>query len=227
MSFIADNIARIREDIDAACRRSGRDAAEVRLIAVSKTKPASMIREAASAGITDIGENYVQEAEAKFTELDGVQVCRHMIGHLQRNKARRALELFDWIQTVDSLKLAGHLGVMAAERGRPVDILAEVNIGEEKEKSGFLPRDLEEAIRAMADMKGLSLRGLMIIPPEGTPEESRRFFRCLRRLCREITGNTGIDLPELSMGMSHDYITAVEEGATMIRVGRAIFGERR
>ena len=190
----------------------------MRLIAVSKTKPAEAVRAAIAAGVRDIGENYVQEAMAKRAAA-GDGAAWHLIGHLQRNKASRALETFDVIHTIDSLTLGEAVARLAAGRGRPARVLIEVNSGGEASKSGVSPDELPDLLARLRDPQ-LSVEGLMTIPPPGPPESARPYFRQLRAL-RDAAG-----LRELSMGMSDDFEIAIEEGATMVRVGRAIFGAR-
>lgn len=216
---VAANVARIRDRIAAAARRAGRDPAAVRLIAVSKTKSAAMIDEAIEAGITDIGENYVQEAAAKRPLVRGAARW-HLIGHLQRNKAAKALGLFDVVHTLDRIELARAIDRHAAAAGRIVPAFVEVNIGREPGKSGVLEEQLEPLIAAIRGLPAIRLEGLMAIPPAGDVESVRPYFRQMREL-RDRFG-----LEELSMGMSGDFEAAIEEGATYVRIGRAIFGER-
>jgi hypothetical protein len=215
---IAANIAAVRARIAAAAARADRDAASVRLIAVAKTKPAEAVRAAVAAGVRDIGENYVQEALAKRAAVGGA-VRWHLIGHLQRNKAARALEIFDLIHSVDNAALGAALARHAAARGMRARVLVEVNVGGEASKSGVPPAALPALLERLRDPQ-LSVEGLMTVPPPGPPEDVRRHFRRLRAL-RDAAG-----LRELSMGMTDDFEVAVEEGATMVRIGRAIFGER-
>jgi pyridoxal phosphate enzyme (YggS family) len=190
----------------------------VRLIAVSKTKPAELVRAAVAAGVDDIGENYLQEALAKHAAVGGA-VRWHLIGHLQRNKAARALELFDLIHSIDSAALGEAVARHAAARGTPARVLVEVNVGGEASKHGVAPHRLPELLERLRDPH-LSVEGLMTVPPPGPAEVARGYFRQLRAL-RDAAG-----LRELSMGMSDDFEIAIEEGATMVRVGRAIFGAR-
>jgi len=216
---IRDNVAEVRARIDAACARSGRDAGEVTLVAVSKTFPASYVEEAIAAGITDVGENRVQEARDKKPSVAS-SARWHLIGHLQSNKAKDAVRLFDAIDSVDSLPLAEKLARAAEGAGKRQDVLLEVNIGREEQKSGALPEEVDALVAAIGGLPALHLRGLMSIPPVGTAEETRRWFRELRALRERHR------LEQLSMGMSEDFETAIEEGSTMVRVGRAIFGAR-
>jgi len=218
MIDVAGNLAAVRARIAAAAARAGRDAAAVRLVAVSKTQPAERVRAAVAAGVRDIGENYVQEAATKRAAVGG-DVRWHLIGHLQRNKAARALELFDLIHSVDSVALAEALARHAAARGAPARALVEVNVGGEASKSGVAPEALPALLERLRD-PSLVIEGLMAVPPPGSPDEVRDHFRRLRAL-RDAAG-----LRELSMGMTDDFEVAIEEGATMVRIGRAIFGAR-
>jgi len=215
---VAANLDAVRRRIAAAAARAGRAAADVRLIAVAKTQSAELIRAAVAAGARDIGENYVQEALAKRSAVGG-EVRWHLIGHLQRNKAGRALDAFELIHGVDSLALAEALAQHASARGRRARVLIEVNVGGETSKHGVAPDDLPALLERLRD-PFLSIEGLMTIPPPVSTEQARQCFRRLRAL-RDAAG-----LRELSMGMTDDFEVAIEEGATMVRVGRAIFGER-
>jgi pyridoxal phosphate enzyme (YggS family) len=213
---IRDDLLTVERRIAGACARAGRRRDEVTLVAVSKTKPAAMIDEAIAAGVTEVGENRVQEARDKKPVVRG-SARWHLIGHLQSNKAKDAVRLFDVIQTIDGVELAEKVARAAASAGKVQEVLIEVNIGNEPQKSGASPADVERLARSVGSIDALRLRGLMAIPPA---EDARRWFRDLRAL-RDAAG-----LPELSMGMTEDFETAIEEGATIIRVGRAIFGER-
>ena len=213
--------------MDSAARRTGRDAGTVTLIAVTKTVSALNIRRARDAGIEVFGENRVQEAEPKIGEVD--HVSWHFIGHLQRNKARRAAELFDMIHSIDSERLAELLDRLGRERCRPVRALIEVNVAGEGSKSGVAPAQVLPLVDTLAGREGLQILGLMTVPPYAAdPEASRPHFRALGRLAASIDarGLPGITMRHLSMGMSADFEVAIEEGATMVRVGSAIFGER-
>ena len=219
MSTIAARLADVRGRIDAACTAAGRDPAEVTLVAVSKKHPAAAIREAYAAGQRDFGENYAQELRDKMRELDDLPDIRwHAIGHLQANKAKyvagKAL-----VHTLDRADLAQEL---VRRAGGPVACLVEVNVADEPQKSGVSPDDLPERLAELRAVAGLELRGLMCIPPDADdPEDTRRWFRRLREL-----RDTLLPGGALSMGMSHDYAVAIEEGATLVRVGTAIFGAR-
>jgi pyridoxal phosphate enzyme (YggS family) len=218
VSTIAERIALVRERVARAAERAGRSPAEVTIVAVSKTFPTQAIEEAAAAGIVHIGENRVQEAAAKITSLRHLPVTWHMLGHLQTNKAKTALELFDIIQSVDSLRLAEAL---SRRTERAIPVLLEVNVAGEASKFGLSPQDVPQTAEAVARLPHLDLRGLMTIAPwVSDPEEVRPVFREMRRL-RDALG-----LAELSMGMTDDFEVAIEEGATIVRIGRAIFGER-
>ncbi len=216
---IRENLAAVEQRIRAACARAGRQRGDVTLVAVSKTFPASYVEEAIAAGATDIGENRVQEARDKKPQVRGAARW-HLIGHLQSNKAKDAVRLFDVVETVDSTELAGKLARAAEVARKAQDVLLEVNIGNEPQKSGIVPADLERIAAEVRAFAPLRLVGLMAIPPHGTPEETRAYFRKLRAM-RDALG-----LQHLSMGMSEDFEAAIEEGSTMVRVGRAIFGER-
>jgi len=216
---IRDNLIAVERRIVGACVRAGRKREEVTLVAVSKTKPAEMIDEAIAAGVTDLGENRVQEGRDKRPVVRG-RARWHLIGHLQSNKAKDAVRLFEVIQTVDSVALAEKIARAASSAGKVQDVLLEVNIGNEPQKSGATPADVAALAKGVSAFDALRLRGLMAIPPAGEPEETRRWFRELRAM-RDTLG-----LQELSMGMTDDFEVAIEEGATIVRVGRAIFGER-
>ena len=216
---IRENVAAVEERIALACARSGRTRGEVTLVAVSKTFPASFIDEAIDAGITEVGENRVQEAREKKPLVRGAARW-HLIGHLQTNKARDAVRLFDVIQAVDSLDLAEKLARAAEAHGKRQEVMLQVNIGDEPQKSGIERAEVEAVARQAAALASLRVIGLMALPPIGTPEESRPYFRELRSM-RDALG-----LEHLSMGMSEDFEAAIEEGSTIVRVGRAIFGSR-
>jgi pyridoxal phosphate enzyme (YggS family) len=218
--------------IEAAARRAGRAPEEVKLVTVSKTHPAALVREAASAGLRDFGENRVQEAGEKIDALkpEAPGLRWHLIGHLQPNKARRAARLFDLIHTVDSAALVGRLERICAEEGRDsLDVLVQVDLAGEETKSGASEDELPAVFESLKGCERVRCRGLMILPPFFEDAgRVRPFFRRLRGLRDELRGRGafGGGEGELSMGMSHDYEVAVEEGATLVRVGTAIFGER-
>ena len=223
MNNIADNLRSVRERIEAAAVKVGRDPAEVKVVAVSKTHPADALRQVIIAGCGLLGENKVQEAEGKIAELGREAAEWHLIGHLQSNKARKAVQLFDVIHTVDSVEIAERLDRICGEAGRDsLRILVQVDIAAEETKSGIAENDLTELSDFLQTCRHLKFEGLMIIPPYfADPEETRPFFRRLR----EIRDNV-IPGGALSMGMSHDFEVAIEEGATIVRVGTAIFGQR-
>ena len=224
---VRENLGRVKERLEAAARRARREPDEVTLIGITKTMPVEKVREAVAAGLTHLGENRVQEASDKIPGLEAAPgLTWHLVGHLQSNKSRRAVELFDCIQSVDSAKLAGLVDRAAADLGKRRDILLQVDLGNEPTKFGLDPGKLEELAREAVALGHVRLRGLMTIPPQfDDPEGSRPFFRELRGI-RDRLAARGCDLPDLSMGMTNDFEVAVEEGATMVRVGRAIFGER-
>jgi len=226
MSFIAQNLAEVRATIAAACRKAGRDPAEVRLVAVSKTVAAERVREAIDAGQDLFGENYLQEARDKITVL-GRQLSWHLVGHLQTNKAKPAVELFDLIHAVDRLKLARALSAAAAALPKIQDVLIQVNQAGEESKSGVAPEVAAALLKDITQLPHLRVRGLMTMPPWfADPEAVRPYFKALRELRDRLQDASGLALPELSMGMSGDFAVAVEEGATLVRVGTAIFGHR-
>jgi PLP dependent protein len=225
---IAENVVRVRERMEAAARRAGRDPGSVKLVAVSKTVDAGRVRQALEAGVNLLGENYVQEAQRKIEEL-GRGAGWHFIGHLQSNKARVAVGLFDWVHSVDSLRLAEELSRAAQQQNRVLPVLLQVNLGKEATKFGAQEEEVFRLLEKMASLPGISVKGLMTLPPYGEdPEESRPYFRALRALLEAVSrrGISGVLLEELSMGMSDDFEVAVEEGATLVRVGTAIFGPR-
>ncbi|HEV7426814.1 MAG TPA: YggS family pyridoxal phosphate-dependent enzyme [Thermoanaerobaculia bacterium] len=216
---IRENVAAIEARIARACERAGRSRDEVTLVAVSKTFPADFVDEAIEAGIGEVGENRVQEAREKKPLVRG-SARWHLIGHLQSNKAKDAVKLFNVIEAVDSLDLAEKLARAAEAYGKRLEVMLQVNIGDEPQKSGIARGDVEAIAKNAASMPSLHVIGLMAIPPIGTPEESRPYFRELRSM-RDALG-----VRHLSMGMSEDFETAIEEGSTIVRVGRAIFGSR-
>ena len=227
---LAARLAAVRARIATATERCGRGADEVTLIAISKTHPASAVTSLIDLGALDIGENRVQEAEGKIAEVGGGQVRWHLVGHLQANKARRAVSLFDVIHSLDSVDLAQRLDRICIEEGREsLSVLVQVDLGQEETKSGIDESELTHLVETLGPLSRLKLIGLMTLPPYfDNPEHSRPFFRRLRELRDELAGR-GVfpgGRGELSMGMTHDFEVAIEEGATMIRVGTAIFGER-
>ena len=229
---IANNIARVREQIDAAARRAERDAREVSLMAVTKTVSPERIREAYEAGIRLFGENRVQEFAGKAavrSDLKGAEW--RMIGHLQSNKSRSAAELFQGVDSVDSLRLLRRLNSAAEELGKKLPVLIEINIGGEAAKSGVAAdsAELEQTLTSAPQCEFLEIQGLMTVPPYSEdPEQSRTYFRKIRQLRDQIAARKldAISMQTLSMGMSHDFEVAIEEGSTCVRIGTAIFGER-
>ncbi|HOF89238.1 MAG TPA: YggS family pyridoxal phosphate-dependent enzyme [Armatimonadota bacterium] len=235
MKKISARLAAVRAEMADAARRAGRRPEDVRLVAVTKTHPPAVVAAAVAAGVTAIGENYLQEADEKFTALGwpdaggGAPAARHFIGHLQANKARKAARWFEYIETVDSAALAARLDRLAEEQGRRLDILLQINISGEDEKSGISPHNVEGVLATLAKLAHIQVRGLMTIGrfvPD--PEAARAEFRALRELrdaLRAVAPPT-VELEELSMGMSHDFAVAIEEGATIVRVGSRLFGPR-
>ncbi len=225
---IQENLRQIRSRIAAACARAARDPAGVRLVAVSKTKPAALVEAAAAAGQRLFGESYVQEFTAKAEQVK-TPVEWHFIGALQSNKVKYLGGRVDLIHSVDRLSLAREIDRQWGRLGRPANILLQLNLGEEASKAGAEASALVDLVRQTATLPHLRLRGLMALPPYcEDPEAVRPFFRRLRELAGEIDrlGLPGVEMRELSMGMSHDFEVAIEEGATLVRVGTAIFGER-
>jgi len=231
---LAARFAAVQARINAAATRSGRSPGEVALIAISKTHPASLIRELIELGATDLGENRVQEAEDKIPAVGQTNVRWHLVGHLQANKARRALSLFDVIHSLDSIDLARRLDRLCIEVGRQsLPLLIQVDLGHEETKTGINEQELPRLVETLQQLERLELIGLMTLPPFfDDPEQARPFFRRLRELRDELARNGAFGgvgsgrNGELSMGMTHDFEVAIEEGATMVRVGTAIFGER-
>lgn len=236
-AHIAHNLARIDAQIQAACLRAGRDAAGLVLVVVSKQQSIEAIRAAWSAGVRHFGENRIEEAAPKISQLreDATFTATwHMIGHIQSRKAKLVVPLFDVVHSVDSLKVATRLSVAALEQGRRLPVMLEMNVSGEAQKDGFAAARWQEnraerealwdAVRQIARMPGLNLRGLMTMAPfVDDAEEARPTFQRLRQLRDELADTLALDLPELSMGMTNDYPIAVEEGATLLRIGRAVF----
>ena len=223
-SEIAERLAIVRARIADAARRSGRAENSVTLVLASKTQPAEAVHAAYDAGARDFGENYVQEAALKLAAVGKLDGARwHLIGHLQTNKAKLAVSIFDLIQSVDSARMVS--AIAKAHPASPVRALIEVNLGAEATKTGVAPDAVEALIEAARDR--VEIIGLMTIPPPGaTPAASRRYFAQLRGMRDRLAAHSGLALSELSMGMTDDFEIAIEEGATMVRVGRAVFGER-
>jgi len=216
---IKENVKRLLDELPAG----------VTLVAAAKTRTPGQVLQAVDAGITIIGENYVQEALAAFAVV-GSRASWHMIGHLQRNKVKQAVEIFDAIETVDSLRLASEIDKRCARIGRTMPVLIEINSGRESQKAGVLPEDAEDLLRGLASFKRVKVEGLMTMGPQsGDPEDARPYFEETKRLFDEMKGLqlTNIEMRHLSMGMSNSYRVAIEEGADMIRVGTGIFGLRQ
>ncbi len=227
---LSARLTAVRERIAVAAKACGREADEVKLIAISKTHPASVIRTLIELGATDLGENRVQEAEGKITEIGRERVRWHLVGHLQANKARRAVDLFEVIHSLDSMDLARRLDRLCGEMGREkLQVLIQVDLGHEETKSGIDESELNHMVDSLQSLTHLELIGLMTLPPFfDDTEQSRPFFRRLCELRDELgsRGAFGSRRGELSMGMTHDFEVAIQEGATMVRIGTAIFGER-
>lgn len=225
---VGDNLRRIRERIAQACGRARRDPASVRVVAVTKTHPADLVEAAIAAGADAIGENRVQEAAEK-RPLVAATIPWHLVGPLQRNKAKLALDLFDLVETVDRPELADRLQMLLAPADRILPVYVEVNVGRETQKSGVMPADAASLVdHVLARCPHLRISGLMTVPPyDPDPERSRPHFASLRGLAAELAARFSFPALELSMGMSEDFEVAVEEGATWVRLGRVLFGERR
>ena len=229
-SSLSERVEEVRDGIRAAALRSGRSPEEITLVAVSKTRPAEAVRVAIAAGLDNFGENRVQEAESKIPEVGRTAARWHLIGHLQSNKARRAVELFDCIHSLDSADLAKRLNRICEELDRPeLPVLIQIDLGQEATKTGIDENGARELVTVLRESPRLRLAGLMTLPPFfDEAEKVRPYFRRLRELRDELKaqGAFGDHPGELSMGMTHDYEVAIQEGATMVRVGTAIFGER-
>jgi pyridoxal phosphate enzyme (YggS family) len=226
MSSITENLDRVREQIAAAAAKASRSANDVELVAISKAHPVEMVREAIEAGQSLFGESRVQEARTKIPDLPS-NIRWHFVGHLQKNKVRQALPLFEMIHSVDSLALAQDINRIAEEEGSFPRVLLEVNVAGEGSKFGFSSDQLRQQIGALLALPRLSIEGLMCIPPLVTEsEDSRKFFVEVRELRDSLEKEFSLKLPQLSMGMTQDFSIGIEEGATLVRVGTAIFGER-
>lgn len=226
--MLNEQVKEVQTQIQAACARSGRNPAEVTLVAVSKTKPVEMLQEVYDTGVRVFGENYVQELVDKIPALPQ-DIQWHMIGHLQRNKVKYIVGQVAMIHSVDSLRLAEEISKEACKKNICVDILVEINVAMEESKFGIPMEDAACVIQKMAVLPGIRIRGLMTSAPfVENPEENRKYFRQLRQLCVDINDKNidNVHMDVLSMGMTNDYVVAVEEGATMVRVGTAIFGAR-
>ena len=223
---LAENLNSLQQRIAAACQRAGRDPSSVTLMAVTKTHPPEAVQAAANLGLVFVGENKVQEAKAKIPLCPG-KLRWHFIGHLQSNKARDAVELFEMIQSVDSLALAQELNKRCEQAGKRMPILLEVNLAGEASKFGYAPERLLAELNELNALPRLEVHGLMTVPPwKPDVEQVRPFFRAARELKQRCEEILGAPLPQLSMGMSGDFEVAIEEGATIVRIGTALFGER-
>jgi pyridoxal phosphate enzyme (YggS family) len=224
---LIENLEIIQQRITAACARSGREPGSVTLLAVTKSQPPEVVREAADCGQMLFGENKVQEAKAKIPSCPA-RVRWHFIGHLQSNKCRDAVELFEMIQSVDSLPLAQEINQRAEQAARTMPVLLEINVAGEASKFGYTPDQLLAELKAISALPRIEFQGLMTVPPwSPEPEKSRPHFRRLRELKQSCEQALGVSLPHLSMGMSGDFEVAIEEGATLVRIGTALFGPRR
>ena len=226
---LGERFANVRTRIGAAAARCKRSPEEITLIAISKTHPAAMVRELIELGAADLGENRVQEAEGKITQVGRTSARWHLVGHLQTNKARKALKLFDIIHSLNSVDLAERLQRLCVEEGRKLSVLIQVDLAHEVTKSGIVEDALPQLVQTLTQCDRLKLVGLMTLPPFfENSEDARPFFQRLRKLRDELgsAGSFGNQEGELSMGMTHDFEVAIEEGATMVRIGTAIFGER-
>lgn len=226
---IKNNIDNIRQKIGQAAQGCGRSPQEITLIGVSKRKPAVLIQNAIDAGHRDFGENYIQEAIEKIDELGKENACWHFIGHLQSNKAKFAVKYFDLIHTVDKVKLAREINKQAAKINKVQDILLQINIAQEETKSGASAAQVIDIVREISQFDHISLKGLMCMPPFfDDPEQAREYFKAVKQISLDIQKEDldNVSMTHLSMGMSNDFAVAVEEGATMVRVGTAIFGSR-
>jgi pyridoxal phosphate enzyme (YggS family) len=223
---IRDNLQLVQERIEKAAQRAGRKPEEIILVAVTKTVEVPRIWEAISAGVQHIGENRVQEAQEKIKDI-GNKVTWHMIGHLQTNKVKQALDLFQLIHSVDSLKLARELSKRAEAKNQTVDILIQINLAHEETKFGFPVEKIQENVQEIAALPRLAIKGLMTIPPLAeNPEHTRPYFKKLREISEELRKIPQVEMKFLSMGMTNDFEVAIEEGANMVRIGTAIFGPR-
>ena len=220
----------VKDRIQTAARACGRNPGTIRLVAVSKTVPTAMVRQAIQAGVTILGENYIQEARTKFNDLATYPVSWHFIGHLQSNKAKYAVRLFDLIHSVDTLKLARELDKQSRKINKIQEILIQVNISKEASKSGVNAKDTLSLLKDISRLENLSVKGLMTMPPYfNAPEKVRPYFTALRNLRDRLEqqGLLNVGLDELSMGMTGDFEVAIQEGATLVRIGTAIFGDRQ
>jgi len=229
MDSLEKNIFDINERIKRACEKINSNPEDIKLVTVSKNFPANIVQKAVDKGIKLLGENRVQEVQAKKPLITG-DVEWHLIGHLQRNKVRHAVELFSMIQSVDSERLAKEISRRAGQLEKTMDVLVQINIGSEESKYGINTEDAEEFVKSISQLPNLKIKGLMAIAPyKQNPEEVRPYFRCMRDVFEKLGRLTieNVEMKYLSMGMSHDFEIAIEEGSNMIRVGTSIFGARR
>ena len=225
---IAKNLSAVTQRISTAAQACGRDPESVRLVAATKSQPAALVRQALEAGVAIVGENYIQEAQTKFEILSDPFIRWHLIGRLQSNKSKYAVRMFDLIHSVDSVKLAAELDKQARKAGKTQPILIQVNISRESSKAGIGQEQTLDLFRTIAGFSNIRVQGLMTMPPFfDAPERARPYFAALRRLRDEVRHALGIPLDDLSMGMTGDFEVAIQEGATLVRIGTAIFGDRR
>jgi pyridoxal phosphate enzyme (YggS family) len=225
---IAKNLSAVIQRISTAAQACGRDPESVRLVAATKSQPAALVRQALEAGVAIVGENYIQEAQTKFEILSDPFIRWHLIGRLQSNKSKYAVRMFDLIHSVDSVKLAAELDKQARKAGKTQPILIQVNISRESSKAGIGQEQTLDLFRTIAGFSNIRVQGLMTMPPFfDAPERARPYFAALRRLRDEVRHALGIPLDDLSMGMTGDFEVAIQEGATLVRIGTAIFGDRR
>ncbi|MEW5974693.1 MAG: YggS family pyridoxal phosphate-dependent enzyme [Acidobacteriota bacterium] len=228
-SEVGIRVRQVGEMIARSAEKVRRDPHSVQLVAVCKTVEVTRIRLALEAGVNSLGENRVQEGQAKRPELKGYAFQYHLIGPLQRNKVNKALDVFDWVETVDSIELARKLDVACRNQAKILPILVQVKLAEEPTKAGLVEPQLLDFLQEISEFRGLSIRGLMTVPPFfDAPEDARPYFRQLRLLAERVKARNipNVEMKELSMGMSHDFHVAIEEGATIVRIGTAIFGTR-
>ena len=228
MVDVAGNYRKIIDHVFEAAAKAGRDGTKIKLLAAAKSQSIDALRTAVAAGVTLVGENYVQEAKEKRQQIKAT-VEWHMIGHLQRNKTKAAVEVFDVIQSLDNVALARELDKEGRKRGKPIRALVEVNLGGEESKAGIDRNGVAALLEEIAELSNLRIEGLMTVPPfQDDPEKVRPYFRDLRELREELNESRylNVDLQELSMGMTHDYTVAIKEGATIVRIGTALFGPR-
>jgi pyridoxal phosphate enzyme (YggS family) len=228
MTLIRDNIISLKQRIADAAKKAGRNPEDIHLIAVTKTLPVDIIQEAIDLGVTMLGENKVQEAKSKVDLVSG-DVQWHLIGHLQKNKAKTAVNIFSMIQSVDSFKLGQEIDKRAAQINKVMDILVQINIGNEPQKYGVAVERVPELIKDLASLDNLRIKGVMAIAPMAkNPEDVRPYFKKMKQIYDGLTEQTieNVEMKYLSMGMSHDFIIAIEEGANMVRIGTGIFGPR-